>query len=122
MTTPTLLDDDQVMQDFAELCGHAAHLVHLNAVRHGWHDQPREIGTELALIHSEVSEVLEIYRRGDEPDPKVPGCTKVETELADVIIRCLDFAHKRGLRIGQAIAAKHAYNLARPYRHGGKAF
>lgn len=31
----------------------------------GWHDEPRETGTLLALIHSEVSEALEADRKND---------------------------------------------------------
>lgn len=30
----------------------------------GWHDKPREVGTMLALVHSEVSEALEGFRKG----------------------------------------------------------
>ena len=29
----------------------------------GWHDKPREVGTMLALVHSEVSEALEGFRK-----------------------------------------------------------
>ena len=29
----------------------------------GWHDNPREVGTMIALIHSEVSEAMEGFRK-----------------------------------------------------------
>ena len=45
----------------------------------GWHDEPRETGTLLALIHAEVSEALEADRKGDSEN--------FAEELADVCIR-----------------------------------
>ena len=42
------------------------------------------------------------------------------SELADVIIRALDFADEYGFELIETILEKHDYNLTRPYRHGGK--
>ena len=36
---------------------------HNEAKQAGWHDTPREDGTMLALIHSEISEALEGLRK-----------------------------------------------------------
>lgn len=44
----------------------------------------------------------------------------VAIELADAIIRILDYCGKAGIDIEEAIAIKHEYNKTRPYRHGGK--
>lgn len=33
-------------------------------VEHGWYDEDREFGMDIALLHSEVSEMLEAYRDG----------------------------------------------------------
>lgn len=44
----------------------------------------------------------------------------VPSELADIVIRVLDLAEYYGIDMGEAIAQKHAYNLTRPYKHGGK--
>jgi len=41
-----------------------ANAIHINAVKHGWWDTPREIPEIIALCHAELSEALEEYRDG----------------------------------------------------------
>jgi len=45
----------------------------------------------------------------------------IPIELADCIIRILDYCAYTGIDIDKAIQIKHEYNKTRPYRHGGKA-
>ena len=97
-------------------------VVHENAVAHGWWESYRSDGELIALEHSELSEALEGLRHGNPPSDHIPAFSSAEEEFADCIIRILDHAKARGLRIGEAIIAKHEFNLTRPYKHGGKAF
>lgn len=108
--------------------------VHELAVSKGWYESrdildPNVLGSMLALIHSEVSEALEVVREGNSlswnrvinrttPNGKPVG---LPSELADIIIRTLDLAGALGIDIEAAVEAKHAYNATRPQRHGGKA-
>lgn len=44
----------------------------------------------------------------------------IAVEMADCIIRILDWCGKEGIDIDRIISEKHEYNKTRPYRHGGK--
>lgn len=44
----------------------------------------------------------------------------IAVEMADCIIRILDWAGKEGLDMDAIIREKMDYNKTRPYRHGGK--
>lgn len=87
---------------------------------HGWHEAPRNDGEVLALIHCEVSEALQALRNGNPPDHHCPKFSSLEVELADVIIRIMDYAGEKDLDIAGAILAKMEINRNRPYKHGRK--
>lgn len=70
------------------------------------------IGTKLALIHSEISEALEAYRR-DANDDKLTDRPGIEVELADAIIRIFDLAGALKLKLGSTIQSKLEYNSRR---------
>ncbi len=98
------------------------HAVHKNAIDHGWWDQPREDGTCVALMHCELSESVEALRDGDPADKHCPEHGSALVELADTVIRIMDFCERKGWSLGKAIVAKHEANKKRPYMHGGKEF
>lgn len=104
---------------------------------HGWHDDPRSFGDDIALLHSEVSEMFEAFRDnggvGDATEHKnfcdgvpcicvnPPKPEGVGSEAADVLIRLLDTCGRYGLNLFEEYQRKMAYNKTRPHRHGGKA-
>lgn len=83
-----------------------------NSKAAGWHDKPRDDGTFIALIHSEVSECLEGLRT-DAMDDHLPHRKMAEVELADTLIRIFDFAGYKGYDLGSAVYEKLAYNMQR---------
>ena len=95
--------------------------IHRCAVDHGWWESERNDGEMIALIHSELSEMLEALRKPGQSD-HIPEFSGVEEEAADVLIRLLDMAKARGWRLEQAVDAKVAFNRTRPFKHGGKRF
>lgn len=97
-----------------------AKAVHANARSKGFWDRNPQAPELIALAHSELSEMLEAYRKGDGPSTKIPPFTAAEEELADLVIRAMDMSEGLGLRLAEAIEAKVAYNAPREYMHGKK--
>lgn len=94
-------------------------VAHHNAVRGGWWHDPetgkpieRNAGEIFALMHSEISEAMEGNRKGL-MDKHLPHRVNEEVELADLIVRVMDYAGAKGYDIGGAVSEKMAYNMLR---------
>ena len=72
----------------------------------------RNVPEMLCLVHSEVSEAMEGYRK-NLMDDKLPHRSMLEVELADAVIRILDMCGGLGLDLQGAIYEKLAYNAQR---------
>jgi NTP pyrophosphatase (non-canonical NTP hydrolase) len=88
----------------------------------GWWKGERNDGELIALMHSELSEALEVLRHGNPASDHIPKFTGIEEELADVIIRIMDFACAKKHRVARAIIEKIKFDRGREFMHGGKKF
>jgi hypothetical protein len=104
---------EENLEKWVTLCGAAAR-------KKGFHDATEIQGVHrlispperMMLIVSEVAEMLEAFREGNKGG--------VSEELADVVIRCFDFAYVYRIPLARAMNDKLRYNATRPHKHGGK--
>jgi len=125
-TSSALIEQPPAKQPFGELPGDIedaanmlVELCHGEAVLNGWHTNlatgeplPVNVPEKLLLIHSEVSEACEGFRK-NLADDKLPNRPMVEVELADAAIRIFDLAGAMGLDLGGAILEKMEFNRKR---------
>ena len=82
-------------------------------------DECRDRGaSDGACTNGCVNGFMAMWREpGDVVEGKPEGFV---VELADAVIRIADLCGALGLDLSVAVEAKHAYNVQRPFRHGGK--
>ena len=90
------------MTDFAD----AQRRAWANKVAKGFNTT--DVALEFALLHGEVSEAFDAWRKGRHPDD-------VGEELADVAIYLLGLAEMTDVDLGAEVAVKLAVNEARAY-------
>ena len=92
-----------------------------------WMENPKTGGKDLVYDYGDGSPDVRVLDLGNPTDMEfLQSCgyeLKPEgfpTELADVVIRVGDLAGRLGIDLAAVIGEKMAYNITRPYRHGGK--
>jgi len=110
-------------------------VAHRNSRMGGWYTDPetgepiaRNVPEMICLIHSEVSEMMEGYRK-DLPDDKLPGFPMESVEGGDIAIRLGDYCGYREINLGAVIVQKMRFNAVREdhklenrKKSGGKKF
>ena len=92
------------------------------AIEKGWRDDPKTALEVHMLCISEIVEATEavrmkklpLYYEGDKPEGEM-------IELADCVVRIMDYFEFKGWDLEDALVRKMQYNQTRPYRHGNKA-
>jgi len=89
------------------------------SLKAGWHTdletgalKERNKAEMICLMHSELSEAMEGERK-NLMDDHLPHRPMVEVEMADTVIRIMDYCGRWGYDIGGAIAEKLEYNANR---------
>ena len=125
MVEDMLSDEMQINNEhkaFIDMFNHISEDVNHTATEKGWWLGMDNDAEKICLMHSELSEALEALRHHNPLDDKVPKFKGVETELADTIIRIMDFAFEKNHRVAEALIAKMLFNKTREYKHSGKKF
>jgi NTP pyrophosphatase (non-canonical NTP hydrolase) len=112
------MDNNRLVTDYG--LDALAAVLHETAIEKGFWEGSRnydQIGNKLALVHSEVTEVLEAIRKNK-------GSQEIVEEMADVLIRLLDlYAAMRNATfiehsLDEVLFAKMEKNSLRPKLHG----
>lgn len=82
------------------------------ARENGWWDLPRDTGTLLMLVVSELGEAMEGFRK-NKMDEHITHRSSLEVEMADAVVRLFDMAGGLDLDLAGAIVEKLEYNAKR---------
>lgn len=111
------MDNEEIISsdEYADFLNLLAADIHDDSTSAGWWedgDDKYVLGTKLMLVVSEVAEAMEGLRK-DLMDTHLPHRKMVEVEVADALIRLLDFAGALNMNIGGAVMEKLEYNTNR---------
>lgn len=108
----------QSNREFVDSFNKVQRLAYQISKDHGFHDGgQRNEGECIALMHSELSEALDALRHDNPVDEHCSNFHNLEVELADCIIRIMDYAEMKQLPLAEALLAKMQVNCMRPYKH-----
>ena len=110
--------------DFIRFFSLVSDNANINARRHGFWDVSQKDTTfyklsRIALMHSELIKCVEGIRK-NLSDDHLPKRSMEVAELADTIIRIMDYASGYDLPLAEVIIDKMTYNSKRPHMHGDK--
>lgn len=105
---------------FSSSFNRVAYLLAQTAKLKGFHKNTPDPAALIALMHQELSECLDFVRKPDLVDDHIPEIDGQSLEMADLIIRAMDYGVRFDLDIANAIIEKARYNTTRPYMHGKK--
>lgn len=105
-------------KEFVPTLRNIQNLVYVEYLKNGYQENwnlHKDVGdiAELGLIVSEVSESIEVLRAKYKR-------TRLGFELADIIIRVMNFASRKNIDLEIVILEKNKKNLDRGYLHGKK--
>jgi hypothetical protein len=120
---PVINDEEEILLNLL------SHKIHAANVEAGWWEDlktvksylPVElhamvelwfIGSKMTLVHSEVSEMFEGFRK-NLMDDHITYMPMAEVEGADIYLRLADIFGFKGFMMGSAVAEKSSYNKSR---------
>lgn len=129
----------ELQPGYSKSINQIAREVHKLAIEKGWWQTDRPFTECAALMMCEIAEAIEEYR-DNKPAVYFDDCGNIKEmksdelivvassqkpegvliELADCVIRIMDFCASKDWDLEQAINIKHNFNRTRPVRHGNK--